>query len=58
MEAQKTHLFDKTKPILDYGYIITCIYYKYIYLNPYFPTNLKNITATTLVVRLMLSLQN
>lgn len=50
MEAQKTHFYDKTKPILDYGYIIIWIYYKYIYLNPYFPTNLKNIAASTLVV--------
>lgn len=49
MEAQKTHFYDKPKPILDYGYIIICIYYKYIYLIPYFPTNLKNI-ASTLVV--------
>lgn len=50
MEDQKTHFYDKTKPILDHGYIIICIYYKYIYPNPYFPTNLKNIAASTLVV--------
>lgn len=49
MEAQKTHFYDKYKPVLDYGYIIICIYYKYVYLNPYFPTNLKNIAASTLV---------